>query len=101
VFKQGSTVPVKFRVCDANGVSIGSPGVVSSFNLVQIISGTETNTVNETVFSTSADTAFRFDSTAQQWIFNVSTKGLAARKTYVFQIVLNDGSSILFQFGLR
>ena len=31
VFKQGQTVPAKFRVCDANGVSIGTPGVFASF----------------------------------------------------------------------
>jgi hypothetical protein len=40
VFKQKSTVPATFRVCDANGVSIGAPGVVSSFKLVQILNGT-------------------------------------------------------------
>src|SRR5262245_30762238 len=31
VFKQKSTVPAKFRVCDANGNPIGTPGVVTSF----------------------------------------------------------------------
>ncbi|MBI3646088.1 MAG: hypothetical protein HY233_09015, partial [Acidobacteriales bacterium] len=30
VFKKGSTVPAKFRACDASGNSVGSPGVVSS-----------------------------------------------------------------------
>ena len=40
VVKKGSTVPVKFRVCDANGNSIGTPGVVTNFQLVQIIDGT-------------------------------------------------------------
>src|SRR5439155_23072467 len=34
VFKMGSTVPTKFRVCDANGVSIGTPGVVIGYGLV-------------------------------------------------------------------
>src|SRR5207245_3951918 len=34
-FKQGSTVPAKFRVCDAAGRSIGTAGLVTSFNLVQ------------------------------------------------------------------
>ena len=40
VFKQGSTVPAKFRVCDANGNSIGTPGVVADFKLVQVTAGT-------------------------------------------------------------
>ena len=46
VFKQGSTVPAKFRVCDAKGNSIGTPGVVASFKQIQTINGIE-STVNE------------------------------------------------------
>lgn len=36
ISKQGSTVPAKFRVCDANGQSIGTPGVVADFRLTGI-----------------------------------------------------------------
>ncbi len=100
VFKQGSTVPNKFRVCDVNGVSIGIPGVVTSFNITGIIAGT-LQTVNETVASTTPDATFRWDSTAQQWIFNTSTKGMNRNQTYIFTIGLNDGSTIMFQYGLR
>jgi hypothetical protein len=100
VWKQGRTVPAQFRVCDSRGVSIGRPGVVASFNLIQIVSGTVTD-VDETVASTNTDTAFRWDSTGQEWIFNISTKNLDANFTYVYSIVLNDGSTIGFQFGLR
>src|SRR5205823_10828473 len=74
VFKQGSTVPAKFRVCDANGNSIGTAGVVASFKNSQVINGTEATTVNEDVVSTTPDTAFRWSSTDQQWIFNINTK---------------------------
>ncbi len=100
VFKQGSTTPVKFRVCDANGISIGTPGVVASFNFVNYIGGT-VSTVNEPIASTTPDSSFRWDPTAQQWIFNVSTKPWSPNATYYFQIVLNDGTSIPFQYGLR
>jgi hypothetical protein len=103
VWKQGSTVPAKFAVCDANGISIGTPGVVTNFNLVAIIHGTMT-TVDEAPASTTPDTAFRWDSTGQQWIFNISTKSApvnVANQTYMFQILLNDGSTINFQFGLK
>ena len=101
VFKQGSTVPAKFRVCDANGASIGTAGVVTSFKLYQTISGTETSSPNEDVVSTTPDTAFRWSSTDQQWIFNINTKPLGANKTYVYRITLNDTTMIQFQFGLR
>lgn len=101
VFKQGQTVPVKFRVCDANGVSIGSAGVVSSFLLTQTVSGTVTTNVEDIVDTNNPDTAFRWDSTDQQWIFNISTQNLAANSTYIYTITLNDGTTITFQFGLR
>ena len=101
VFKQGRTVPAKFRIADANGVSIGTPGVISSFAITEIISGTVTTVVDNTVPSTTPDAAFRWDSQAQQWIFNISTQWLSPNTTYVFTITLNDGSTINFQFGLK
>ncbi|HEY8745010.1 MAG TPA: MBG domain-containing protein, partial [Chloroflexota bacterium] len=101
VFKQGNTVPAKFRVCDANGTSIGSPGVVTSFTLVQITSGTVVQTVTATVDSTTPDSAFHWDATGQQWIFNVSTSGLSANSTYTYRILLNDTTTITMTFGLK
>jgi hypothetical protein len=103
VSKQGSTVPAKFRVCDVNGNSIGTAGVVSSFKIVQIINGTAVDTVNEYVESTTPDTAFRWSATDQQWIYNINTKNspFVKNQTYVFRITLNDGSLIDFQFGLK
>jgi hypothetical protein len=101
VFKRNSTVPAKFRVCDANGSSVSTAGMVSGFNLVQVISGTVVSNVNEQVDSTTPDSAFRWDSAAQQWIFNISTRSLSVSKTYVYLITLNDGSTISFQFGLK
>jgi hypothetical protein len=101
VFKRNSTVPAKFRVCDVNGNSIGESGVVSSFKLIQTISGTSSLDVNEEVDSTTPHDAFRWSSTDQQWIFNISTKNLFASKTYYYRITLNDGTSIDFRYGLK
>ena len=101
VFKQRRTVPAKFRVCDANGISIGTPGVVSSFFLIEILKGTATSSVQDVVETDIPDTAFRWDPTSQQWIFNITTADLAAGNTYVYAITLNDGSVIYFQYGLR
>jgi len=101
VWKQHRTVPAKFRVCDANGISIGTPGVVSSFFLIEILKGTATSSVQDVVETNIPDTAFRWDPTSQQWIFNIATADLAAGNTYVYAITLNDGSVIYFQYGLR
>ena len=99
VFKQGSTVPARFRVCDANGTSIAQAGVVQSFAST-VMNGTPGG-VNETIVSTTPDTAFRWDSTSQQWIFNISTKNLSANHTYIYVVTLNDGSQITFRFALK
>jgi hypothetical protein len=99
VFKQGATVPAKFRVCDANGASI--PNVVTSFELWEIKNGTVTEVVDESVQSTTPDAGFRWDPVAQEEIFNISTTNLSANRTYVFLIGLNDGTQIQFQFGLK
>jgi hypothetical protein len=47
------------------------------------------------------DAVFRWDSTAQQWIFNMNSSNLSAGSTYVYTVGLNDGTTINFQFGLR
>jgi hypothetical protein len=70
--------------------------------LYQIINGTVTTAVNEAVDSTTPDPAFRWDPAAQQWIFNIDNKSLAgSNRTYFFQITLNDGTGILFNYGLK
>ena len=101
VFNQGRTVPAKFSVYDANGASIGTPGVVTSFFLTGIVSGTVATTVDNIVDTNNPDTAFRWDPTGQQWIFNITTGNLSAGSTYIYTIALNDGSTIVFQYGLR
>jgi uncharacterized membrane protein len=101
VFKQGRTVPAKFSVYDANGVSIGTSGVVSSFFLTGILSGTTTTTVETVVDTNNPDTSFRWDPTGQQWIFNITTANLTAGNTYIYTIALNDGTTVVFQYGLR
>jgi Beta-propeller repeat len=105
VFKLGSTVPTKFRVCDANGSSVGIPGTVTSYQLVAAGAATGL-TVDEQVYSTAADTTFRWDPIGKQWIFNQATgKNNAtlsqANTVYRFRITLKDGSTIPFQYGLK
>lgn len=99
VFKQGSVVPVKFRVCTANGDVIADSGVVTSFKLVQITGGGAVSNVDQAVLSATSDSDFRIGN--RQWLFNLSTRNLAAGNTYVYLITLNDGSTIQFQFSLK
>jgi hypothetical protein len=101
VFKAGATVPTKFRVCDANGNSIGTAGVVTDFRQIAVRAGTVEIEVNEEAVSTTPNTAFRWSEIDRQWIFNLSTKGLNSGKTYTYRIYLADGTNIDFKFGLK
>ena len=118
VFKAGSTVPTKFVVCDAFGNSvgpIGGAGIVKSYTVAAATNGTVTG-VDELQYSTTPDQYFRWDPTAQQWIFNQATGKSSnltgSGTTYLFQIQLIDGTIIKgansfpgnmvgYQYGLR
>ena len=103
VFKRGSTVPVKFTVCDANGNPISDPNAVfatgyGSVTMINTVRGTISG-VNETTYNDIPDSAFRWSNGI--WIFNMATSNLVAGNTYQFRIALKDGSFITFQFGAK
>jgi hypothetical protein len=103
VWKVGSTVPVKFTVCDANGNPISDPTAVfasgyGSITLINTVRGTVDN-VNENPYSDIPDVAFRWS--GGQWIFNMATSNLTKNTTYTFRINLKDGSYIQFSAGTK
>ncbi len=100
VVKKGSTVPIKVKVFDAAGVSVSTPGTIASFFLI----GTSANTsaiINEDPISTTPDTAFRWDASGQQWIFNLSTKNLVVGTKYTYKVTFADGNCITFAFTTK
>jgi hypothetical protein len=76
IFKQGSTVPVKFRL---TGASAGITNLDATIR-VQKVANNITGSELETVVATTADsgTTFRYDPVAGIYIFNLSTTGLQA-----------------------
>jgi uncharacterized membrane protein YqaE (UPF0057 family) len=103
VWKVGSTVPVKFTVCDANGNPISDPNAVfatgfGSITLINTVRGTVDN-VNETTENNIPDVAYRWSSGI--WIFNMATNNLTKNNTYTFRINLKDGSYIQFSAGTK
>jgi len=104
--KGGSTVPVKFRVCDGSGNSISNPaavfaGTTGTLTMLSAVRGTVTDAV-EQMTTDIPDVAFRWDASGQQWIFNMATSNLTAGTTYGFKIKLGyDPSSILFTIGVK
>lgn len=88
IFKQGSTVPVKFKL---SGASAGIANVVAKLYLASV-SNNVVGTELEAVSTSAADTGntFRYDASADQYIFNLSTKNLAAG-SWQLKIDLGDG----------
>ena len=103
--KGGSTIPVKFTVCDANGNPISNPAAVFGANpvgaaitLLSAVRGTvdNINEIGDTI--DVASTAFRYSD--GQWIFNMATNNLTAGTTYTFRINLLYGH-IDFRVGVK
>jgi hypothetical protein len=100
--KGGSTIPVKFRVCDANGNPISNPAAVfagtgGTITMLSDVRGTVDN-VNEATDNDIPDVAFRYSS--GQWIFNMATTNLQQGHSYTFRINLAYGS-ITFKVGVK
>lgn len=100
VFKLGSTVPVKFQLQDADGNSITN--AVAGILLQKIVGGDPYGTPMDGDSTSAATTGnlFRYDSTSNQYIFNLGTK-LLSEGTWQIRIELGDGSSQLATIGLR
>ncbi len=105
--KGGSTIPVKFRVCGASGAAISSPALVfaptpnASLTMLSAVRGTIDN-INEVGGVDVPDSAFRWDASGQQWIFNMATTNLTSGNTYLFRINLAYGpASIYFVVGVK
>jgi hypothetical protein len=102
--KGGSTIPVKFRVCNASGVPISNPAAVfaptgATLTMLSAVRGT-IDVVNEAGVTDVPDVAFRFS--GDQWIFNLATTNLTAGQTYTFRINLAYGpASITFMVGVK
>jgi hypothetical protein len=102
IFKGGSAIPVKFQLRTVDGA------IVQSNNAPQWLTPSQgaatTASVDESVYSAVASSggAFRWDSTAQQYIYNWSTKG-AATSGFYYQIgvTLDDGETYQVSIGLR
>src|SRR5439155_3817146 len=79
-FEVGRTVPIKFQLTDYNKNFISSLSAVTALQVVYPGN------------STHAITGLRYDSTANQFVANWQTKGLAAG-FYAISLALSDGTT--------
>ncbi len=107
-FDGHGNVPVRFRVCDANGNSIGDKGLIVSF--------VSLNGPQPTSLGDRNDQGWHFDGHRDQdqnsdgdqerpnanpkWTYHLSLRPLTPA-TYNYLITLNDGTTIPFSFSVK
>jgi hypothetical protein len=101
VFKAGSTIPVKFQLRDASStvVQAGSLPLFSVSALQKCADGT----VDESVSTATPDTSptYRWDSTAQQYVYNYKSPSGASGMCQFIQATLDDGTTQSVYIGYR
>lgn len=100
IFKAGSTVPVKFQLRNTGGAIVqasSAPGWMSP-----VMGSTTKAAVDETAYAASADSGsdFRYDATAQQYIYNWKTPS-AGGNYWRIGVMLDDGQTYYVNIGLR
>ena len=89
-FKQGSTIPVKFKLSDANNNPISTAIATLKVDGNSAVASGTSNLGNN----------FRYDPVDNQYIFNLSTKGLSLG-THTLTITLDDGTVRDFTIKLK
>jgi hypothetical protein len=101
-YKSGRTLPIKFQLCDYYGNPVGPASTLPT--LAMRFLGTISDPSDETVDvdasgASNTGNTFRYDTTEQQYIFNLSTKGYGLG-TYQITATLDDASTIVTYFQL-
>jgi hypothetical protein len=101
VFKAGSTVPVKFQLKRADGTAVQAASLPQW--LTPAKGSPTTSPVDETLYSDAATngTTYRWDSTAQQYIYNWGTAKNQANYYWRIGVALDDGNTYWINTGLR
>ena len=102
LFHSGRTVPVKFQLTATDGsVVTNATANVQVFQIQNTPTGTVDQDMSATASGNSTSgTAFRFDPTSNQYIYNLSTSGYASG-TYLLRTTISDGSTHDVQFSIQ
>jgi Tol biopolymer transport system component len=96
--KNGSIVPVKWRLLDASGAYITDTAAIINSKYTLSTCGGAEDSIEET--TATGGTGLRWDSTAQQFVYNWKTPALAG-KCVQFTLSFNDGTSQSANFKLK
>jgi len=98
VFKLGSTIPVKFQLTGASASISNLVALIYVAKVSNGVAGTEVEPA--TNVNADAGNVFRYDASANQYIFNWGTKGLT-EGTWQIRIDLGDGVTHIVNVSLR
>jgi lysophospholipase L1-like esterase len=98
IFKQGSTVPVKFSLTDANGQPIS--GVTATLDVAKLTNAIEGTFVEAASNGAANDGNLFRPNGSGSYIFNLGTKPLSAG-TWSLRITLDDGTTYRTHISLR
>ena len=103
VFKNGSTVPVKFQLTDANGQVVQEASQPIWLSPLQGSALNSTVTVDESTYLDSATSGsyYRWDSTAQQYIYNWKTSKGQAGYYWRIGVKLDDGTTHFVSIAVK
>ncbi|MCL5289100.1 MAG: PKD domain-containing protein [Acidobacteria bacterium] len=101
IFRSGRAVPVKFQLTAADGSFISNAtATLQVFQVTDQVLGTVEEVTPDASGSSNTGNLFRYDSTSNQYIYDLSTKGYASG-TYLLRAVLNDGTTHEVQVSVR
>ncbi len=99
VYKQGSTIPVKFQLRDTNGAFITN--AVANLFVAKVSSGIEgTQVVALSTSKSDAGNQFRYDAISNQYVFNLGTSSFMPG-TWQLQAKLNDGKMYIVDVSIK
>jgi hypothetical protein len=96
--KSGSTAPIKWQISDQRGGYLGDLGIVSQTASGVVACGG--GTVDDLTLFSTGGTVLRYDTVAQQYVYNWQSPKAAGR-CYKVTIGLTDGRSYSALFQLR
>ncbi len=101
VFKAASTVPAKFQLKNADGTVVQSAGAPAW--MAPAKGALTTAPVDEAIYAAPAESGqtFRYDASAQQYIYNWGTAKTQAGSYWRIGVKLDDGQTYFVNAGLR
>lgn len=98
--QSGSTIPVKLQVCDGNGVNISSSSIVVHATDIQLVSGTENGTLQDSG-NANPGMNFRLVGPPAMYMFNLQTTGFKAGTYNLLFTIGSDPTVQSVSFQIR